>query len=243
MREVRVESTIRKTALAALALCLAAVFAPAQASADDVLAGSDSVRRALLYRASRHEIAGMVGMTLGDPYIRNILPGARYDFHLYDWLSFGGRLQVGVPVQTATYEEVDVKVTRNNETFVMEASSIRMLGIGLVSVSPLVGKLMVLRGRSVHFDIHFDLMAGLAAVGSTGTALTSGAGPSFGAGGGFRVFFSDILALTAGLEALTTYRALSVNRDSKPEGEKTRFNTVMNIGLAFFMPPTMQRGK
>jgi outer membrane beta-barrel protein len=243
MREVRVGSSIRKTALLALGVCLAAAFAPAVAAADDVLAGSDSVRRALLYRASRHEIAGLVGTTLGDPYIRNILPGARYDFHLYDWLSFGGRLQVGIPVETTTYNEVDVKVTRNNETFVMEASSIRMLGLAHVSVSPLVGKLMVLNGGSVHFDIHFDLMAGLAAIGSTGDALTTGAGPSFGAGGGFRVFFSDIVALTAGLEALTTNRALSVNRDSKEEGQKVRFNTVLNVGLSFFMPPKMKRGK
>ena len=51
MREVRVGSSIRKTALLALGVCLAAAFAPAVAAADDVLAGSDSVRRALLYRA------------------------------------------------------------------------------------------------------------------------------------------------------------------------------------------------
>ncbi len=223
-------------------LPLLATLAPLTASADDVLAGSRAVRRALLLRESRHEIAGILGGTIGDPYVRNILPGARYDFHLFDWLSFGGRLQVGIPVTTATYDEVDTKVTRTNDTFVMEASSLRMVALGHVSVSPLVGKLMWLNGKSVHFDVHLDMIGGLAITGSTGDSLTSGGGLAVGAGGGFRLFLSDLIALTANLEALTTDRALSVNRDSKESGKKMRFNLMTSVGLSFFMPPTLRRG-
>ncbi|HAN30452.1 MAG TPA: hypothetical protein DCQ06_02540, partial [Myxococcales bacterium] len=97
-----------------LALCLAtmllvsAVMQPHRVCAEeDVLSGSPVVRKNLMYRAARHEINGMIGMTLADPYVRNVLPGVRYDYHLFDWLSVGGRLQVGIPVVTNLYNEID----------------------------------------------------------------------------------------------------------------------------------------
>jgi hypothetical protein len=235
----------KRLAMLLLAATLAGSLATGVAShahADDVLAGSKSVRRALLLRESRHEIAGLIGTTLGDAYVRNVLPGARYDYHLFDWLSVGGTLQVGIPVQTETYAEVDVKVTRTNDTFVMEASSLRFLGLAHVSVSPLVGKMMFQGHSPIQFDIHLDLLAGVAGIGSSGEALSTGAGLSLGAGGGIRVFVSNVIALTMGLQALTADRALSVNRDSKESGRGLRFNTVSNFGISFFMPPKMRRG-
>ncbi len=228
-------------ALLAVAVCVSSwVAAPAHAD-DDVLAGSPVVRRNLMYRAARHELAGVLGMTVGDPYVRNVLPGARYDYHLFDWLSVGGRLLVGIPVTTATYDEVDAKVTANNDTFAMEASSLRLLGMGHVSVSPLVGKMLAWSKVPIQFDVHVDLMAGFASVGSTGDALTTGAGLSLGAAGGLRVFISRVVAVTVDLQAVSTNRALSVNRDSKETGKKTRFNTITSVGVSFFMPPKLKR--
>lgn len=232
----------RRLALAALIVSLAPVVGPRAAAADDVLAGAKPVRGALLMRESRHEVTGLGGITLGDAYVRNILLGARYDMHLYDWLSVGGRLQVGVPVTTATYDEVDVKVTRTNDTFAMEASSLRLLGLAHVSVSPVIGKLMLFGRSPTQYDLHVDLLGGLAAVGSTGDALTTGPGLALGVGAGFRLFFSNVVALNVGLETLTTDRAISVNRDSKEAGKKLRFNTLLNIGVSFFMPPKVRRG-
>lgn len=208
---------------------------------DDVLAGSPVVRRNLQYRAARHEVAGLVGFTVGDPYVRSILPGARYDYHLYDWLSVGARLQAGVPVLSATYEEVETKVTRNNDTFVMEGTSLRFLGLGHVSISPLIGKMLAFSSVPIQFDVHVDLLGGIVNVASTGDALATGTGLSLGAAVGYRVFISDVLALTMDLQGISANRALSVNRDSKETGRKVRFNTVVNIGVAFFMPPKLRR--
>ncbi|MCB9739089.1 MAG: hypothetical protein H6747_07460 [Deltaproteobacteria bacterium] len=233
----------RRLAIALVVVALASIFAPSLALADDVLAGAKPVRRSLLMRESRHEVTGLAGMTLGDPYVRNILLGARYDMHLYDWLSFGGRLQVGLPVTTETYDEVDTKVTRTNDTFAMEATSLRLLGLAHVSVSPLVGKLLIFGESPTQYDIHVDLLGGIAGIGSTGDALTSGVSLALGVGAGFRLFFSDVLALNMGLETLTADRALAVNRDSKEAGKKLRFNTMLTIGVSFFMPPKVRRGQ
>lgn len=229
----------------ALALWIAGTLlvAAAPAAADDVLEGSPAVRRALLLRAERHEVAGLVGMSLGDPYLRNVLPGARYDYHMFDWLSLGGRLQVGIPIETEMYQQVDAKVTKTNDTFVMEASSLRMLLLGHVSVAPLVGKFLWRNASTAHFDLHLDLLAGAALVGSSGEALTTGPSLALGAAGGFRFFISDVMALTADMQVLTATRAMSVNSDSKEVGRKIRFHNVLNIGVSFFMPPKLRRGK
>lgn len=232
------------TALGGL-LCVCATFAgPATVQAqEDVLANSPVARRLLQFRASRHELAGVFGTTLGDAYVRNLLPGARYDWHWFDWLSLGGRLQVGIPIQTAMFEEIDVKVTKNNETFEMEATHLSFLAMAHVSVSPMVGKMLAFSSLPIAYDLHFDLSGGLVSVGSSGSNLTAKIGPSVGVGGGMRIFFSRLIALTLDLQAITANRALSVNRDSKEAGGKTRFNTVANVGLSFFMPPKLSRGE
>ncbi len=214
----------------------------AHAEDDDVLANSPVVRRQLMPRAGRHELAGLFGTSLGDPYVRNLLPGVRYDWHLFDWLSVGGRLQFGIPVTTAMFEEIDTKVAHSNESFEMEASSLRFIGLCHASVSPLVGKLLAFSSLPVNFDLHFDLSAGVVGVGSNGPDLEAGVGFSFGAGGGVRIFLSRVLALTFDLQAISADRALSVNRDSKEAGGKTRFNMIFDVGLSFFMPPKLTRG-
>lgn len=237
--------SFRRMAAFAVACTLVGVLPGnvAAAESDDVLKNAPVVRRQLQYRAARHEVTGIFGLTLGDPFVRNFLPGARYDYHLFDWLGFGGRLQVGVPVQTATFAEVDTKVARSNETFEMEATNLQLLATAHVSVSPVVGKLLVFDSLPINFDVHFDLSAGIASVASSGDNIETGIGFAGGAGGGLRIFLSRVLALTFDLEGLLVDRALSVNRDSKMTGRKARFNTLASFGLSFFMPPKLRRAE
>lgn len=237
-------SAATRSVLLAVALALAVSAAPqvAHADDDDVLANSPMVRRQLLPRAGRHELAGIFGTSVGDPYVRNLLPGVRYDWHLFDWLAVGARLQFGIPVQSAMFEEIDTKVTAGNETFEMEASNLRFIGLVHASVSPLVGKLLTFSSSPVNFDLHLDLSGGVVGVGTNGNNIDAGVGLSLGVGGGLRIFLSRVLALTVDLQAITADRALSVNRDSKEDGGKVRFNTIVNFGLSFFMPPKLTRG-
>ena len=222
-------------------LLLVTVAVPASAWADNVLAGAPVVRRALEYRAGRHEVAGQVGMTLGDPYTRNILPGVRYDWHLYDWLSLGGNLQVGIPVATAMSEEIGRLVSAKNDAFVMETSRIRFVAAGHVSVVPMSGK-MVIFGGQFNADLHLDFSAGVAGIGSNGDNLAGSASLIIGPGGGLRFFLSRVLALTVDYQQLFLKRSLSVNRDGKARGATFQGNSVVNVGLSFFMPPKLDRG-
>jgi len=229
--------------LAATAVVLTSL-APSIASAEeeDVLENAAVVRRQLQYRASRHEVTGLMGMSLAEPYVQTILPGARYDYHWRDWLSFGGRLQVGIPFLTQTYDQIDLKVARSNETFVMEATSLRIVALGHVSATPFIGKVMMFDSLPVNFDVHIDLSAGLVNVASTGDQIAgTGFGFTGGIGGGMRIFFSRVIALTGDFQALVVDRAMSVNRDSKEAGGKSRFNGIFSAGISFFMPPELKR--
>lgn len=238
-------SAMMWVAIASVAVCVSLPSGARASNTDDVLENTSVVRRQLLLREARHEVSGILGFTLGDPFVRNLLPGARYDFHWLDWLGFGGRLQVGIPVQTSTFATVDEKVAKSNETFVMEATSLQLLATGHVSISPVVGKLLVFDSLPINFDAHIDFSAGVASVSSSGDNITSstGFGLAAGASGGIRVFLSRVVAISANLEGLLVNRALSVNRDSKEAGARNRFNRIVSFGISFFMPPKLRRAK
>jgi hypothetical protein len=230
------------TALALLAVPLP-FAAPAQA--DDVLEGSPVVRRNTQYRAGRQEIGVLFGSTLGDPYVRNMLPGARYDLHLTDWLAIGADLMVGIPLRTASADKIEKLVTQNNEAFTMEASRVAALAGLRVTVAPLIGKFMLLDSLPMNYDFHVNLSLGMAwtpGISSTGLGTPP---PSVslapGIGGGGRLFLSRVLAITLDLNDVFIKRVLSVNRNSQPPGAAYLDNLVVMAGVSFFIPPELKR--
>jgi hypothetical protein len=225
--------------IAVVAAVLCSSLVPA-AHADDVLEGSPVVRRNLQFRAGRHEVAGQIGLTLGDPYVRNVLPGVRYDLHWKDWLSFGAGLLVGVPIPTATADEIEVKVGATNESFVMEASRIAWMVDAHATVAPLVGKFIAFGFLPVTFDAHVTLAAGLPGIGGTENLPTEFA-PSFGAGVGTRFFVSRVLAINVDLQDHFIKRTLAVDRNSKAATGSYAPNMMFLAGVGFFMPPEMTR--
>ncbi len=230
----------------AIATAVMVVALPsALALADDVLEGSPVVRRNSLYRADRQEIGVVLGLSLGDSYKRNLLPGARYDLHLTDWISVGADLMVGIPLETAASKEITVKVTKQNDTFVMETSRIALIAGGHVVVAPISGKLMLLDSLPVHYDLHVNLGVGVA---STPGISANGSPPqSFGVspwvGGGGRLFVSRVLAFTADVNNFFIKRTLSVNRDSQAPGAAFTDQLIFSVGASFFVPPTLKRAE
>lgn len=230
----------------ALFLALVAALSAAPAWADDVLEGTPVVRRNLQYRAGRQEIGVLFGSSLGDMYVRNLLPGARYDFHLTDWLSIGADLQVGIPIDTATKIDIERKVTAKNDTFQMEASRIALLAGGRVSVAPVTGKYMLLSSLPMQYDFHVNLSLGVASTPGIDTVGVGGKkAPTFslapGIGGGVRVFLSRVLAITVDLNDVFINRVLAINDDSQPSSEGYLQHLVLNAGLSFFVPPDLKR--
>lgn len=223
-----------------LALALAGSLLPAAALAeDDVLADAPVVRRNLEMRNGRQEIGVTFGATLSDPYVRNILPGIRYDLHLTDWLSVGADALIGVPMTTAVSGEIEKKTLKTNDTFEMEATNLSFLADLRASVAPIAGKFMV--GRvPVNFDVHVNLGVGAASVSGT-PSIPSKISIAPLAGGGLRVFVSQFVAVHADINNYFIDRTLAVDRNNKAPGTSFQSNVVGALGVTFFLPTSVRR--
>lgn len=239
----KVSSIRRVLRVLAVAVGLAC-WLPAAAFGDDVLEGSPVVRRNALYRAGRQEIGVVFGSSLGDPYVRNLLPGARYDIHLADWMSVGADLLAGIGVRTAASKEIEAKVTKHNETFSMETSRLALIVGGHASVTPVAGKFMLIGYLPLHYDAHINLGAGIASTpgvtGSSGGTPPPTIGVAPWIGGGIRVFFSRVLAVTVDLNEMFVKRTLSVDRNSQPPGASYQGQLIFTGGVSFFVPPDLR---
>lgn len=224
-----------------------ALLAAVPAQADDVLEGTPVVRRNSLYRAGRQEIGVVFGTSLGDPFVRNLLPGAHYDAHLTDWLAIGADLLVGIGLDTGMKTEVTTKVGKHNETFDMQTSRLALMAGGHASVAPMSGKFMLLASLPLHWDLHVNLGAGVAS--TPGITASSGgkAPPTFSVapwvGGGWRIFLSRVLAVTADLNSWSISRTLSVDRNNQPPGAAFAGQLVFTAGVSFFVPPDLKRAE
>ena len=213
------------------------------ARADDVLENSPVVRRSLQYRAGRQELGVIFNATLGDPYTRNLLPGIRYDYHILEWLSVGADLMYGIPIVTSTADQVAAKVHVSNANFIMEPSSISYMATAHVQASPLVGKFVAFGSLPIQFDVHATLSFGLAGLtgGPTIDAAQKNSTIAPGIGGGFRLFFSKVLALNVDLADVYMKRTLSVTRFGQAQDPVFGGNLLFSAGLSFFLPPNLKR--
>jgi hypothetical protein len=208
---------------------LGAMLWPTHACAEDVLEGTPVVRRNSLYRQGRHELAAVFGATLGDPYVRNMLPGVRYDFHLRDWLALGADVLVGIPIDTPASQTIEAKIlaSKVNPNFTMETTHLRFIAFGSLPV---------------NFDFHVNLSIGVASVsGTPNIPQTMSVAP--GVGGGVRVFVSRVVALTFDLSDVFVSRTLAVTRDSKATPPSFQDSLLFTGGLSFFMPPDLERAE
>ncbi len=217
-------------------------FAPA-ALADDVLENTPVVRRALQYRAGRQELGVIFNATLGDPYTRNLLPGVRYDYHPLEWLSVGGDFMYGIPVNTAASDQIASKVRVLNSNFIMEQSSISYMATAHVQAAPLVGKFVAFGSLPIQFDLHATLSFGIA--GLAGDTSIAAVQKNFsiapGIGGGFRLFFSNSVALSVDLADVYLKRTLAVTRFGQAPDPVYASNLLFSAGLSFFLPPNLKR--
>jgi outer membrane beta-barrel protein len=225
--------------VAAMSLVVSAL-APQQALAeDDVLSGTPVVRRNLMMRDGRQEIGVTFGTTMGDPYVRNLMPGVRYDLHITDWLSIGADAMVGIAMPTATSDEVEAKTVKSNESFEMEATNLAFLAGARASVAPVAGKFLV-GTVPVNFDLHVNLGVGVASVsGTSSIPATISVAPMIG--GGMRVFLSKVVAINVDLNDYFVDRTLAVDRNNKAPGTSFATNMMFSTAVTFFLPSSLRR--
>ncbi len=242
MQPCHVRKLLPLFGLALAVLATAASFMPA-ALADDVLENTPVVRRALQYRTGRQELGVVFNATLGDPYTRNLLPGLRYDYHLLEWLSVGADVMYGIPVVTSTANQIRDKVHVSNANFVMEPSSISYMATAHIQAAPLVGKFVAFGSLPIQFDLHATLSFGIAGLtgGSAIDTVQGNVSIAPGIGGGFRLFFSRLVALNVDLADVYMKRTLAVTRFGQAQDPVFGGNLLFSAGLSFFLPPNLKR--
>ncbi|GAB4212419.1 MAG: hypothetical protein OHK0013_35140 [Sandaracinaceae bacterium] len=168
-----------------LALGMAAGFAPAIASAQEVqitgpLAGAPAVRHMRQYRVNRFNLAPGVGYTLQDEFARSLFLGLEANYHFLDWLGIGlwGGYAVG-QIDTDLTSQVDqfAQTTDRNRLSVPLASQFNsQVGRITWGVSahlifiPLRGKLSLFQAVFVDTDLY--VIAGIALFGLQERAAT-----------------------------------------------------------------------
>ena len=115
MRKATMKTKIHTLAvLAGLAAGLAAVSSTTEASAQEIqisgpLAGASAVRRIRLHREGRFDVAPTATFTLLDEFRRNILFGARLNYHFTDWFGAGLWAAGGISYNTGLGDELQSK--------------------------------------------------------------------------------------------------------------------------------------
>lgn len=105
------------------ALALGAVLSSStRAEAQEIqltgpLAGAPAVRKLRMYREGRFELAPSISFSLLDEYRRTILAGARLQYNVKDWISFGVWGAYGVISSTTDLtDQIDQTAPRNTRT-------------------------------------------------------------------------------------------------------------------------------
>ncbi len=106
------------TALVGVLLGLALFASAPSASAQEIqitgpLAGAKAVRRARQHRDGRFEIAPHATFTILDEFRRNVLFGARLNYHFFDWLGVGVWGGGGLSYNTGLSDELQQKAVDN----------------------------------------------------------------------------------------------------------------------------------
>jgi len=215
---------------------LAANIAGPRRSALDRLEEGDAIRKRLLLRGGRFEIAPAIGFTLNDAFQRNILFGANLSYHITDAFALGVTAFGATAVDSGLAEDVLAKRSDRAEGF----SSIQLMASGEIVYTPLIGK-FALFGRSViNYDLHLVVGGGFASLTGDVEDLQSGT-PMAVAGLGFRAFVSEWMALNIEVRDYIFSSALNSIAQAEADGDNNAETEISNnfavtVGFGFFFP-------
>lgn len=228
--------------IAAFVMVMAPTVVMAQKSEANVSSG-DMVRRKLLYRSTRFEIAPQMGMTIADAYRRNMLAGVAASYHLTNSFSLAGTGNFGVL-------QFDTDLS-DNLTQTLEARNPSALNgisypyiqwqadVGIHYV-PIFGKFTILRSLTLNYDIHMG--AGAAIVGEGVDPAIEGGDVDDAVGGtkpgallqfGARFYISDMVSLNFEMKNLF-YSRVDISRGNADSSFRNR--VMLAVGLGIFLP-------
>lgn len=215
---------------------LAANIAGPRRSALERLEEGDAIRRRMLLRGGRFEIAPTVGFTLNDAFKRNILFGANLGYHITDTFALGVTAMGGVAFDTSLAEDVISLREERAEGF----SNVQLMASGELVYTPLIGKFALFGRVVVNYDLHLLVGGGLASLSGDAADLDA-ASPMAVAGVGFRAFVGDWMALNMQVRDYIFSSAINSVADADIDGSSIAESEISNnfavtLGFGFFFP-------
>lgn len=217
-----------------------------------------SVRRKILYRSTRFEVAPMLAMTSGDAFLRDAVVGANFAYYLTNAVGIGatvGYAPFHLETNLANNVQQSLKQNSPDDFSQLKFSFTQWLaGLEFIYV-PLFGKFSVMNSSTLQYDLH--LVGGLTMIGqgvcqasnvnqpcqantlsgSDAGGFNTGVNPAGTIGVGFRLFVGDAYALNLQVRD-HLYRRAEVGTDgASPEFSS---NLLVNLGFSFFFPQTVK---
>lgn len=235
---------MKRSIFAVLVLLTAFLLPLTVAAQDSVESDGPIVRRKLLYRSTRLEIAPQLAFTINDTFRRNILVGANVGFHLTNDWSLSGTFGFGLLHLNSDLASNVEEALNDNELSTISYSEIQWAADVGVYYVPVFGKFSLLKSASQNFDVHIGV--GFSAVNEVSISAGNGEGdaeleglrPGAFAAIGFRLFLSDMLSLNAIWKNRFYNRATVANA----AGANSEFSWVpeVGIGVGIFFPGTVK---
>lgn len=248
-------------ASALLLLTATALLAPATAQAQSdtnaepeysrpsPIESDQIVRRKLLFRSTRFEIAPLAGFTLADPLNRNLMAGANLSFHLTNEFSIGATFGYGVSSSpTSLREALESPETQVPDSTIASLASTRVNWLASVEGGyvPIFGKLSLLNALILNYDLHFIVgvgfvnLAGVTQAGQVNAAsdglAVSTVAPVVGVGS--RFYINDFVSFNLGVRDYI-YSSPVISNGTNNDGELQN-QLMLSVGLSFFLPTAVK---
>jgi len=205
------------------------------------------VRRELLLRGSRFELAANLGGTLADAFSRNYMLGLQGQYYFDNWIGAGVALDgnlcslLGDACKTALAEDVAAVSPRVES--LDDVSAFSFVAMPFLSLIPMSGKIGLFK-KIIHYDLHFLAGAAIVKVASLGDGDQLDDtlfGPAIGIGQ--RFFLGDSLAVTVSLRDLILNRVLNTTDTGAAAEAEYENNFVLSLGVSFFFPSQVQSSR
>jgi outer membrane beta-barrel protein len=192
----------------------------------------------------RHLLSLQFGLTLGDPYVQNLMAGLGYRYHLTSWFGFGLDAMAGGGVRTSLADDIEAERSTPEAPFELSTSAIRFMGALAVEFVPFSGKALVFSDAVVRIDLHLTLGIGAALVSGDGLIEDSvSIAPMFGVG--LRIFPTQWLSIGFDLKDWVLTRQISSRRDetggSSVPAAEFGHNWMFGLSVGFSFPTNPAR--